>query len=129
MSDSDNVQVVKFPAIASVIMLLLALLEGWPYGYYTLLRFVVCGSSAHLAFTAHQMNKKAWVWVMAFIAILFNPIVPIHLDRTSWAPIDLATAFLFLIALFVVKSKKSGIGQCEGGEPQEMKELKEVKDV
>lgn len=32
------------PAIVSMVFLLLAAFVPWPYGFYVLLRFVVCGS-------------------------------------------------------------------------------------
>lgn len=110
MNSSDDLKVIKVPAVASIIMLLLAIPEGWPYGYYTLLRLVVCGSSVYVGFLAYNLNKQGWTWTMGFIALLFNPLIPIHLDKPTWVPIDLVAAFLFLIALFVVKPNRSKIG-------------------
>ena len=33
------------------------------FGYYTLLRWVVCGVSAFTAFRASEREKIGWVWV------------------------------------------------------------------
>jgi len=45
------------PAGVASIMLFLAL-APWPYGYYQLLRFVVCGVSAYMAFMAYTWQKN-----------------------------------------------------------------------
>jgi hypothetical protein len=39
------------------------------------------------------------VWTFAIVAILFNPVVPVHLTRHAWAPIDIAAAILFLASI------------------------------
>ena len=97
---------IKIPAIVSITMLLLALPEGWPYGYYILLRWVVCGSSAYIAFVANGVERRGWMWGMGFIALLFNPLVPVHLDKATWTLIDLAVAVVFVIALVEFRKKK-----------------------
>ena len=43
------------------------------YGYYTLLRWVVCGASAYAAFRTAELSKTGWVWVLAVVALFFNP--------------------------------------------------------
>ena len=61
----------------SVIFLFLAMLEGWTYGFFTLLRCVVFGSFAYLTWLAYTHEKAGWSWIFGFIALLFNPIIPI----------------------------------------------------
>jgi arginine exporter protein ArgO len=83
-------------------MLFLAL-GSWPYGYYQLLRFVICGVSAYIAFNAYQWRKIWAVWLFGFIAVLFNPLIPIHLSRELWQPIDFICAVILAIIAFVLK--------------------------
>ena len=84
--------------IAAAIMLFLALAR-LPYGYYTLLRFVVCGTTAYGAYFAPTEQKKpAWAWTFGIIAVLFNPFLPIHLIRGTWAFIDVAVALLLVVS-------------------------------
>lgn len=90
------------PAIIAAIMLLLAL-APFPYGYYKLLRLVVCGVSLYVAFTAFNWQKMWAVWVFGFVAILFNPLIPIHLSREIWQLIDMACALLFFVMVFVLE--------------------------
>jgi hypothetical protein len=95
----------KTPIIVAVVMLFLALLD-LPIGYYTLLRIVVCGTAIYLSFVAKEIKKLHWVWIMGFIGILFNPFIPIHLDKEIWAFIDIIVGFTFIIALLVFINKK-----------------------
>jgi len=53
-------RVSNVPAIASVIVLALAVLGRWPYGFYEILRLVVCGSAIYLAIYVHQLRKNGW---------------------------------------------------------------------
>lgn len=96
--------------IVAVILLFWAL-DKHSYGYYTLLRFVVCGVSAYGAYFAVELGKNGWAWTLGIIAILFNPLIPIHLDKDTWAVIDSGVAIVLVISLFLLrkpKSKKAG---------------------
>jgi hypothetical protein len=90
------------PAIIAALMLL-GTLARWPYGYYQLLRFVVCGVSVYIAFVAYGWKKLWATWLFGFIAVLFNPLIPIHLSRELWQPIDLVCAVLFIAIAFILK--------------------------
>jgi hypothetical protein len=93
------------PSLIAGLMLLGALAD-WPYGYFQLLRFVVCGAGVFVAHSA-LTSKKIWaVWLFGFIALLFNPLIPIHLSRELWQPIDVVCAVLFFVmAVFVKKAE------------------------
>ena len=93
----------KAPIIASIVMLFLAILP-MPYGYYMLIRFVVCGTGIYVAYNAKNLNKQGWMWTMGFIALLFNPLILIPLDRATWGLVDLAVAILFIVLLVRIKN-------------------------
>lgn len=102
-----NLKFNRTPAIISSITLLLALLD-WPYGYYTFLRIVITAIAAYYAYYIHE-NKlsealKFWFWGLIFVAILFNPIFPIYLDRGTWGFIDIVTAIFFAGMILKVKN-------------------------
>ena len=90
------------PAIIAAVMLLLAL-APFPYGYYQLLRLVVCGVSLYVAFAAFNWQKMWAVWVFGFVAILFNPLIPIHLSREIWQTIDIVCTALFVVIVIMLK--------------------------
>ena len=79
--------------------------DSLPYAYFQIMRLVVCGASCFGAFTLKQ--RQGWLWTMVIIAVLFNPILPVHLDRGTWQLIDLVTGIIFLVSTSMVwKSSK-----------------------
>lgn len=97
----------KLPAIISLAFLLLAVFGRWPYGFYTLLRFAVCGSAIYLAVQAFELKKSVWVWLMAAMTVLFNPLIPIRLPRDEWQAIDLIGAVILVVSLFTIRRRRS----------------------
>jgi len=89
--------------IIAVTFLFVALFDGWPYGFFTLLRFVVFASSAYVAYMAYEAQKEKWVWIFGFLAILFNPFIVIHLNREIWSVLDLIVGIFMIISVFVLK--------------------------
>ena len=90
------------PSLIASLMLLGALAE-WPYGYYQVLRFFTCGVAVYVAFMGYNWQKIWAVWLFGFIALLFNPLIPVHLSRELWQPIDIVCALLFVAVAFVLK--------------------------
>lgn len=78
-----------------------------PIGFYTLLRIVICATCAYGAYYAMKFEKTAWTWTMAFIALLFNPIIPIHLKREHWEIIDAIAAIILLLSIPLIKQSKN----------------------
>ena len=93
----------QIPAIVAALMLFGALGQ-WPYGYYQLLRLVVCGVSIYIAIMAYQLQKIWAVWLFGFIGLLFNPLIPIHLPREVWQLIDVTCAFLFIAIISFLRN-------------------------
>ena len=78
-----------------------------PYGYYTFTRIVTCGVAAWIAVVGFQEGSidKAWSIALALIAVLFNPIIPIHLDRSTWFYLDIGAAGVFIAHLILVRQR------------------------
>lgn len=87
----------KWYYLLAIVMLLLTFLD-WDYGFYQILRWVVSGSAVYIAYQNYLQQRTQWVWMFAIIAILFNPISPIHLEREMWSFIDIIIAVIYLIA-------------------------------
>ena len=94
---------VKLPIIISIIMLFLAIAKGLPYGYYVLLKIVVCSTATYSALFAYQQEKRAWVWIMGSVGFLFNPIMRMPLHKTDWGFFDLASGIIFVVFLCYFK--------------------------
>jgi hypothetical protein len=89
--------------------LLVSALDPWPYGYYTLLRFVVSIAAVWLAFLTYRRDKGVGSWsvVFASAAILFNPVIPVDVPRDIWI-VYVATAALFLVHLVATRAEPAG---------------------
>ena len=83
---------------AGPVVMLVAALLPWPYGYYNFLRFCVCGAAAFLAYQqwTHDDAASKWVVVLVGIALLYNPLVPVHLTREIWIVLNVGTAIAFV---------------------------------
>lgn len=69
----------------------LALLPTLPYGYYSIMRWIVCASCAWLALSSYRSKREDWTWVWAVIAGVYNPIFSVHANREVWSLVNLAT--------------------------------------
>ena len=87
-------------------MLLWALNPENPYGYYILLRVVCCIAFAYLAVQAVGQDKHGWAWMLGAIAVIYNPIISIHLTREIWSVVNIATIIFALVSIFALKPKK-----------------------
>lgn len=80
------------------LMLLFALGEH-SYSYYQLLRIVVCGASIFLVWYFIQAKMEWLGWFFIIPAILFNPMLPIYMDKSAWQFWDLIFGVVFLATL------------------------------
>jgi len=94
-SDGPKITV---PAKVSAALPLLAVFPSWSYGYYDLLRLVVCASAAYVAWYAKSQKGDRLLWIMVFLAMLYNPFMPVYLDRGLWSLLNLVAAAVFWIA-------------------------------
>lgn len=90
------------PALIVAEMLLFAA-TPLPYVYYQVLRWLTCGVGVFVAFEAYRCRKIWAVCIFGLIAILFNPIVPIHLSKEQWWLPDFVCALLFATSMFVIR--------------------------
>lgn len=94
------------PQAVVIGMLLFALREN-PYGYYQLMRWVVCAVFAFLAYRAIDTSQQDAVpWIFGAVAILYNPIIPIHLNREIWSFLNIGTAGIAVAAILLDKPKR-----------------------
>jgi len=77
-----------------------------PYGYYMLLRIVATGVFVWAAFVAYDRKNQTLPWVYGLLAILFNPLIKIHLPKELWAVVDIAAGlFLFATKKYIQERK------------------------
>jgi len=91
------------PQVIASVMLLWALNPENPYGYYILLRWVCCAIFVYLTFQAIAQEKQGWVWFFGVTALIYNPIIRVHMTREIWSIVNVATIVVAGASIFVLK--------------------------
>src|SRR6058998_700262 len=89
--------------LIAAVMLVFAAVEKQPDSFYTLLRWVCCTVFAYSAVTSFQMKRLLWLCIFGVLAVLFNPIFPLGLDRNSWIVADGFSISAMVIAAFIFR--------------------------
>ena len=82
-------------------IMLITAVGSWEYSYYQLLRITVCSAAIYLVWYFANLKIQWLIWAFLAAAILFNPIAPIYLDRSTWQLIDILFGLLFIGSLGV----------------------------
>jgi len=89
--------------IATIAVLGLALCD-MPYGYYTFTRIIVCLWCAISGIAIMSTQKQSFIAVFTLgAAILYNPIIRIHLNRDTWEILNICTIAVVLLASHALK--------------------------
>jgi hypothetical protein len=85
--------------IAAVLFISIADL---PYGFYTFMRIVVPLLSAIYLFFAYMIKDEFSLMLIPniIIVILWNPILPVYLDKETWVVIDAIAGISQIIMAF-----------------------------
>ena len=91
--------VVRVLKIVLILFLLIAL-SGEDYSYYLFLRWSLFISIPFLLLQYSKSKDYNWFSVFLIIWLVFNPIIPFHFGRDTWALIDLATIIAIIVSFF-----------------------------
>ena len=95
------------PQIVIILMLLIAIYPGTPYGYYILLRWVCLTGFCYLTYQAIMQKNVAWIFIFVLLIILYNPISKIFYSREAWTLLDILAIPVILTSIFKLKKEKS----------------------
>lgn len=76
-----------------------------PYGFYMLLRLVATGVFIWAACVAYERKSEALPWVYGVLALLFNPLIKIHLPKELWAIVDIGSGVLLLATKSTIQQR------------------------
>lgn len=84
-------------SIASFVVAAILILAAapWPHGYYQFLRIVTFLLSAAVIFRAFHVDRKGWLIFGVIGAIVYNPFLPLRMDKGDWSLLDIAFAIGF----------------------------------
>jgi hypothetical protein len=91
------------PQVVACLFLLWAFNSDNPYSYYIILRWVVCGVFAYLAYQAFEKEQVQWTWILGITALVYNPIFRVSLDREIWSMVNALTVVLAIVSVFKVR--------------------------
>lgn len=83
-------------ALAALLVLVLAALPLPSYNLYVIVRLMAFAGFAWCSWTAAQRKHSGLAIACAVLAVLFNPVAPLHAEKLAWAVADLGSA-LFLV--------------------------------
>jgi uncharacterized protein DUF6804 len=89
--------------LIAAVMLVFAAAEKQPDNFYTTLRWVCCAVFVYSAVISLQMKRMLWLAIFAVLGIVFNPIFPLPLDRSTWIVTDWVSIAAMIIATFVFR--------------------------
>lgn len=78
-----------------------------PYGYYTLLRLVVTGVFIWAAIIAYDRRQQSLPWVYGVLAVLFNPLIKIHLPKEVWTVVDIGSGIFLLSTKSIIQQREN----------------------
>lgn len=103
---ADKMKKIWIPQTVAGVMLAWALNPANPYGYYMLLRIVCCAVCVYLAIAAGNIGKTQWAWTLGVFAVIYNPIIRIHLTREIWSVVNVVT--IVVLAVSVAQLERKG---------------------
>lgn len=107
MKKFENFDVLDWASIVLALFLVIVTLGGsFSYGVYNLLRIYTAIVAACWAFRFYVLKNTPLVVISGAIAILFQPIFKITLDKGTWGMVDILLAIALVIATFLVSPNK-----------------------
>lgn len=85
---------------------LLVCLLPMPYGYYTLVRLAVTVIVGCMAYRYYHRDRKAAAVVAAGVVLLFQPFIPVAMDKLMWNVVDVVVAGALLLQVYTALFKK-----------------------
>lgn len=86
------------PCVIGILVLFFAVNGVDDYSYYRLTRWAVCGIALYVAARVKRSGMDYWlVPVMIVIAVVFNPFIPVTMDRKYWIAIDMLAICFFAV--------------------------------
>ena len=82
--------------IGSCVLIAIGVAARMDYGYYIYVRIATSLTAIALA---ASVESRRWLFLrppLIVVAVLYNFIIPVHLSRALWFPINILTILLFL---------------------------------
>lgn len=95
--------IIKILSIIAIILLVKAI-SGNPYSYYIFMRWALCAIFLYCSYNMLINRNRFWLFIYLLLSIIYNPIVPLHMNRDIWTVINLISIVLILTSIFMQSS-------------------------
>lgn len=104
LSNKDKLNTIKGISFFMMILMLIAIFN-LPYAYYEFLRIATMTGSGIIILNLYLLNKfeNTNIFISIAILILWNPIIPFYMDKSSWIIFDLAASAYFGYLFYIIK--------------------------
>ncbi len=97
-----------YSLVVPIFFLILAIPNWWPYGFFQILRWVVFLGAIYHLFYVSEKQSSIKLLIYLFVAIIYNPIMPIHAEKFTHQIINVLVAIFLSVEYFrLVKNKES----------------------
>ncbi len=95
----------KIMKCVSILVLCVAALRLPTANFQVLLEIVISVTALLVVTQAVRLRRYLWAAGFGVIAVLFNPILPVALSRTTWLWLDWVCFMTFLVSLAALKTR------------------------
>jgi hypothetical protein len=109
LNPSLAVRIVSVAIVLAATAALIGALGKNPIQYYGMLRWLTCSAAAMLVWRGDIQGSLKWAYLLVPVAILFNPIIPIHLHGKrfdivrTWQTVDVAAAVVIVLTVTLME--------------------------
>lgn len=110
MSKNENEMPRLFILPLIIAVILFISIAELPYGFYAIMRIIVPLMSAIYLFFSYMLKDKLDLMLIPniLIVILWNPILPVYMDKETWVVLDaIAGISQVIIAFYAYHLEKS----------------------
>lgn len=101
---------IKKASLCLAVALIVCLLK-MPYGFYTIIRLATAIVMGCWAVRFSSQSRWSLTVISGSIVLLFQPILPIALDRFTWNVVDILLAIFLLVIVFKLDTAHDDIDQ------------------
>lgn len=96
-----------FVSIMLITFLLIAIMPIKNYGFYVLLRWICSPCLIIIFYFYKSKNKDILSIIFILLALIYNPILPLHLGRSIWSIINVLTIIIIIVFNLIQKHSNS----------------------
>ncbi|MCA9391399.1 MAG: hypothetical protein KC582_04045 [Candidatus Magasanikbacteria bacterium] len=102
--------------IVNVLLLGVAFIE-LPYGFYQFVKVIVFVSAALFAYESYSLKYKSWLFIWVITSLLYNPIIPVHLNRELWLFLNGAALLIFSWGMLASNTQPRNVAEQNDDSP------------